>query len=172
MPIPALLIPVLTTLATKGLDLIGNAILSKGKDVVEKELGVDIESNLATEEGLETLRQAQFAHEEKLVEMALEEKKLDVEYYKLDQQDRDSARQREVDVMRAASEGDWFNHSIASMLALCVIIGGGLFLYFSNEADIKYGVIALMSSVLTYYFGSSKTSSNKDAVINQLSKGK
>lgn len=163
-----ILIPILTTLATKGLDLIGSAILAKGKDVVEKELGVNIEDALVSEEGTEKLRIAQMEHEEKLIELALEDKKLDASYYQIDAQDRASAREREVRVIEAEHAG-WLNTHIASILALTITVGGGFFLYFSTESDIKYAVVALMSSVLTYYFGSSKTSAQKDIAINNLS---
>lgn len=162
MPIPLILAPILAKLATGGLDLITSAVLAKGKDVVEKELNVDLAS-ASTDE----LRQKQMDHEEKLLEMALEDRKLDLEYYKVDAADRDSARSREVHVLE--SDTDWFNKSIASVLALVTVIGGGCFLYWSQDSDIKYGVIALMSSVMTYYFGSNKQSAQKDAAINKLS---
>ena len=158
-----ILIPVLTKLAESGLDLIASAVISKGRDVVEKELGVNLETTATPE-----LQKAQMDHEERLLQLALDEKKLDGDYYKVDAEDRNSARVREATII--ASDTDWFNRSIASVLALCVIIGGGTFLYFSGDADIKYGVIALMSSVLTYYFGSSKTSAQKDVAINNLSR--
>lgn len=163
MPIPLILAPFLAKLASSGLDLISSAILSKGKDVVEQELGVDIEQNLQTPEGIVALQTAQMHHEERLIELATASDAID-------QQDRESARQREVHVLE--SDTDWFNRSIASVLALVTIIGGGCFLYFSTESDIKYGVIALMSSVMTYYFGSSKTSAQKDNAISNLSRRK
>lgn len=163
-----LLIPVLTSLAEKGLSLIGSALLAKGKDVVEKELGIDIETSLMTEEGTEQLKIAQMEHEEKLIALALEDRKLDASYYQIDAQDRDSARDMQVAVIENAEHAGWLNVNLVPMLALCVIIGGGLFLYFSTESDIKYGVIALMSSVLTYYFGNSSSAWKKDSTINRL----
>lgn len=169
--VASLLVPILTTLATKGLDLIGSAILAKGKDVVEKELGVQIdEQSLQDPELVAQFQIKQMEHEEKLIEMAVEDKKIDLEYYKQDTIDRNSARQREVSLFE--HDADWFNRSIASVLALVTIIGGGLFLYFSTDADIKYGVIALMGTTLQYYFGSSKTSAQKDVAINNLSRSK
>jgi hypothetical protein len=163
-----LLIPILTTLASKGLDLIGSAILAKGKDVVEKELGVSIDDSLTSEDGTAKLRELQMQHEERLLELALEDKKLDASYYQIDQQDRASAREREIRVMEAEHSG-WLNRNIVSMITLIVIVGGGLILYFHSDNEVKFSVSNLMILVLGYYFGSSKSSSQKDTAINNLS---
>lgn len=168
-PLIVALAPLLTKLAANGLDLIGSAVMAKGKEVVEKELGVDIDQDLATDEGTIKLKQLQLDHEERLLQLALDEKKLDLAYYQVDAADRDSARDREVALFEA--DADWFNRSIASILALVVIIGGGYFLTSSGtQENIKFAIISLMSMVLGYYFGSSKGSVNKDAAISRLSK--
>lgn len=158
-----LLIPILTSLAERGLSLIGSAVLAKGKDVVEKELGVNLET-ASTEE----LEIAQMTHEERLIELAMEDKKLDAEYYKIDQVDRANAREREVAVLQNAEAAGWLNLNLVPILALTIVIGGGLFLYYSSEADIKYGVIALISGVLNYYFGKSSSEWKKDSTINKM----
>lgn len=62
--------PFVATLLAQGLGLLGNAVLSKGKDVVEEKLGIDIDAALATPEGLQQLRQAEIDHEEFLIEAA------------------------------------------------------------------------------------------------------
>lgn len=164
-----LLIPVLTTLATKGLDLIGSAILAKGKDVVEKELGVSIDDSLATEEGTEMLRMKQMDHEARLIELALEDKKLDATYFKIEAEDRASAREREVAVLEAHDPG-WLNKFIVPILALLVIIGGGLILYYHQDNEVKFSASNLMVLVLGYFFGSSRSSQQKDTAISNLSK--
>lgn len=164
-----LLIPILTTLATKGLDLIGSAILAKGKDVVEKELGVDIEASLGTEEGTEQLRMAQMTHEEKLIELALEDKKLDATYFKIEAEDRASARQREVQILESPDPG-WLNKYIVPILALLITIGGGMILYYHTDNEVKFSASNLMVLVLGYYFGSSRSSQQKDTAISNLSK--
>lgn len=169
MAIPLILAPVLASLASKGLDLIGSAILAKGKDAVEKTLGVDIERSLSTEQGTEELRMAQMTHEEKLLEFALEEKKLDLNYYQTDAEDRASARAREVAVLSAPDAG-WLNKYIVSILALLIVIGGGLILYFHSDNEVKFSASNLMVLVLGYFFGSSRSSAQKDSAITNLSK--
>lgn len=163
-----LLIPILTTLATKGLDLIGSAILAKGKDVVEKELGVSIEDELATPEGTLQLKDLQLTHEEKLLELALEEKKLDQNYFQFEVQDADSARKREVAVIQNAENAGWLNANLVPILALLVIIGGGGLLFYTERADLSMAIVGMMTMVLGYYFGKSSNDWRKDSTINKL----
>lgn len=75
------MIPIVAALAEAGLGLIGNAILSKGKDVVEEKLGVKIpdDPKQLTPELVGRLQELQMKHEEFLVSAALEEKRLDNE---------------------------------------------------------------------------------------------
>ncbi len=162
-----LLIPVLTTLAEKGLGLITNAILAKGKDVVEKELGVDIDASLQTEEGTQALRQAQFAHEEKLLEMSLEDKKLDQDYFRLETVDADSARKREV-AIATSEEAGWLNKNLVPILALTVILGGGALLVYTKETELRMAIVGMMTMVLGYYFGKSSSEWRKDSTISRL----
>jgi hypothetical protein len=66
----------LGTLAESGLGLLSSAIQAKGKDVVEKTLGVKIPDN-PTAEDVAKLRQLQYDHEEKLLELGIEKAKLE-----------------------------------------------------------------------------------------------
>jgi hypothetical protein len=71
MPIPALLAPLLS----QGLSLIGNAVMAKGKDWVEEKTGVKLDQPLSAEDTLK-LRQYEMDHEEELLRLRIEEKKL------------------------------------------------------------------------------------------------
>lgn len=66
----------LGTLAQSGLTLLSSAIQAKGKEVVEKTLGVKISDNPSPEE-VEKLRQLQYDHEERLLELGIEKAKLE-----------------------------------------------------------------------------------------------
>lgn len=66
----------LTTLAESGLGLLSSAIQAKGKEVVENTLGVKIPDN-PTPEDVAKLRQLQYDHEEKLLELGIEKAKLE-----------------------------------------------------------------------------------------------
>ena len=71
----------LGTLAESGLNLLSSAIQAKGKEVVEKTLGVKISDNPNPEE-VEKLRQLQYDHEERLLELGIEKAKLEQEELK------------------------------------------------------------------------------------------
>jgi hypothetical protein len=74
MPIPALLAPLLS----QGLSLLGNAVMAKGKDWVEEKTGVKLDQPLSAEDTLK-LKQYEMDHEEELLRLRIEEKKLGID---------------------------------------------------------------------------------------------
>ena len=66
----------LGTLAQNGLGLLSSAIQAKGKEVVENALGVKITDNPSPEE-VSKLRQLQYDHEERLIELGIEKARLE-----------------------------------------------------------------------------------------------
>lgn len=48
--IPLVLAPILATLAQKGLSLVGEAVMAKGKDWVEKKTGIELKPDMTAEE--------------------------------------------------------------------------------------------------------------------------
>jgi len=71
----------LGTLAESGLGLLSSAIQAKGKEVVENAIGVKISDNPNSEE-IAKLRQLQFDHEERLLELGIEKARLEQEELK------------------------------------------------------------------------------------------
>ena len=71
----------LGTLAQNGLGLLSSAIQAKGKEVVENALGVKISDTPSPEE-VSKLRQLQFDHEERLLELGIEKARLEQEELK------------------------------------------------------------------------------------------
>ncbi len=67
----------LGTLAENGLGLLSSAIQAKGKEVVEKTLGVKIADN-PTPADVAALRQLQYDHEERLLELGIEKAKMEL----------------------------------------------------------------------------------------------
>ncbi len=57
--------------------------------------------------------------------------------------------------------------NITGIIALTIIVGGlyGL-LFNSSSSDIKIAIVGLMTNVLQYYFGNSKSASDKDKTIS------
>lgn len=74
MPIPALIAPLLA----QGLSLIGNAVMAKGKAWVEEKTGVKLDQPLSADDTLQ-LRQYEMDHEEELLRLRIEEKKLGID---------------------------------------------------------------------------------------------
>ncbi len=72
--VAAVIAPFLKDLFSNGLSLIGNAVIAKGQDVVEKELGVKIENTKP-----EVLLKLQQEHEEFLLNAAIKKQELDFE---------------------------------------------------------------------------------------------
>lgn len=59
--------------------------------------------------------------------------------------------------------------SVGSVLAIIVTVGG--FILIGFKPDVKTETIALMTLVLSFYFGSSKGSQDKNDTISKLTAG-
>lgn len=166
MPLPA----IVTALATHGLSLIGNAILAKGKEEVEKRLGVEIPDNPSPEKVLE-LQTLQIKHAEFLVSTALQETQAFLA-------DTQSARARDAEVIKAQGRnvrGDNLAYGAIFALLVCIIL---LFV-----ADVPRGsrdlllvvlgaLVAIVKDVYGFEFGASKGSErNAQAVADMLKNG-
>lgn len=71
MAIPLILAPILTTLVKKGLNLVGEAVIAKGKDFIEEKTGITLKEEMAPEEILE-LRKWQLENSTMLEKLAQE----------------------------------------------------------------------------------------------------
>lgn len=158
MPIPALIAPLLA----QGLNLIGNAVLAKGKDWVEEKTGVSLDQPLSAEDTLR-LRQYEMEHEEELLRLRVEDKRLDLA-------DIQSARDMNTRINESAS-ATWLAKNVPAILALVVVVVGFILLGTTKDADVRTAVVGLMTLVLGFYFGSSSSSKTKDEVIKSLSGG-
>jgi hypothetical protein len=117
----------LGTLAQNGLGLLSSAIQAKGKEVVENTLGVKISDN-PTPEDVSKLRQLQFEHEEKLLELGIEKAKLELEEMKVlataAQNDADNITDRwQADM----SSDSWLSKNIRPMSLIAIFLGYFLF---------------------------------------------
>ena len=162
--------PLVASLLSSGLSLLGNAVLEKGKDYVEKKLGIELpdESTPASAEKLAELRQAEFDHEEALLAMAIRRAEISLEEYKASLADTDSARKRETQIA-TAEHAPLINKVISPVLALLIVVGGGVLL-FVGDTDVRVAAASLMGAVLQYYFGSSLGSKSKQEMIDRMAK--
>ncbi len=95
--IPAALAAILTPLLGNGLNLVANAVMAKGKDFVEKKLGVELKPDMSPED-LAKIQIAQMEHEEELMRLRIEDDKLDLAELQMLLKDTNDARQREVQI--------------------------------------------------------------------------
>ena len=117
----------LGTLAQNGLGLLSSAIQAKGKEVVENTLGVKI-PDAPTPEDVSKLRQLQFEHEERLMELGIEKAKMELAEMELlakaAQNDADNITDRWEADMAADS---WLSKNIRPMSLIAIFLGYFLF---------------------------------------------
>lgn len=75
------MLPIVALLAERGLSMLGNAILAKGKEKVEAIIGTKIPDSAAglTPEVTAKLRELEMQHEERLLELEIEQRKQELE---------------------------------------------------------------------------------------------
>ena len=179
--IPAALQAILTPLLGNGLNLVANAVMAKGKDYVEKKLGVELKPDMSSED-LAKVQIAQMEHEEELLRLRIEEDKLDLAELELRLKDTDSAREREVQVS-TSDKAPLLNKIVTPVLALSILLltfvlfGVVMFDDTPVEASRKdiliyiLGVLsAIASQIVSYYFGSSAGSKDKTDALKEAIK--
>jgi hypothetical protein len=122
-----ILASLLGSLAENGLGLLSSAIQAKGKEVVENTLGVKI-PDAPTPEDVSKLRELQFAHEEKLLELGIEKAKMELAEMdllaKAAQNDADNITDRwQADM----SSDSWLSKNIRPMSLIAIFLGYFLF---------------------------------------------
>ena len=179
--IPAGLVSILTPLLGNGLNLVANAVMAKGKDYVEKKLGVELKPDMSSED-LAKIQIAQMEHEEELMRLRIEDDKLDLAELELRLKDTDSARDREVQIS-TSDKAPLLNKIVTPVLALSILLltfalfGVVMFNDTPVEASRKdiliyiLGVLsAIASQIVSYYFGSSQGSKDKSDALKEAIK--
>lgn len=177
--------PILGTLLAKGLSLLGNAFLSKGKAWVEEKTGIKLEAQMS-EETLSRLKIAEMEHEDELLRLQLEDNRLEAEIFKARLEDTKSARERES-VIATSEHAPYLNKIITPVLAIGILFLTFVLFYLvlfkasdidPAKKDIIIYVLGVLSAISTqvvsYYFGTSSGSQSKDTLIKMLTteKGK
>ena len=149
----------LGSLAQNGLGLLSSAIQAKGKEVVENTLGVKIPDN-PTAEDVSKLRQLQFEHEERLLELGIEKAKMELAELdllaKAAQNDADNITDRwQADM----SSDSWLSKNIRPMSLIAIFLGYFLFAMmsaFGLNANESYVTLLGNWGMLVFgaYFGS------------------
>jgi hypothetical protein len=153
-----ILASLLGSLAENGLGLLSSAIQAKGKEVVENTLGVKI-PDAPTPEDVAKLRQLQFDHEEKLLELGIEKAKMELAELdllaKAAQNDADNITDRWQADMASDS---WLSKNIRPISLIAIFVGYFLFAMmsaFNYNANESY--VTLLGNwgmlIMGAYFG-------------------
>lgn len=172
---------ILKPLLGAGLNLAANAVKAKGKDWVEKKLGVELKPDMSSED-LAKVQIAQMEHEEELLRIRLEDEKLDLVELELRLKDTDSAREREVQIS-TSEKAPLLNKIVTPVLALSLLLATFVLfgiVMFDNDPieptrkDILIYILGVLSTISTqviaYYFGSSQGSRDKSDQIKEMMK--
>lgn len=154
MPIPALLAPLLS----QGLSLIGNAVMAKGKDWVEEKTGVKIEPNMSDKDLL-TLKQYEMDHQEELLRLRIEEKKLGIDELGMMLRAAANEDNNVSDRWKADMSSDsWLSKNIRPGTLIYILTAYLLFAGLSAAGiDVNEAYVSLLGQwgmlVMTAYFG-------------------
>jgi len=148
----------LGTLAESGLGLLSSAIQAKGKEVVENTLGIKIPDN-PTPADVENLRQLQYEHEERLLELGIEKAKMELAELQLladaaKNEDNNVSNRWDADM----ASDSWLSKNIRPMSLIAIFTGYFLFAmmsafgYNANESYVnllgQWGML-----IMGAYFG-------------------
>jgi len=152
--IPALLIPLLS----QGLGLIGNAVMAKGKEWVEEKTGVKLDQPLSAEDTLK-LKQYEMDHEEELLRLRIEEKKLGLDELQafaaaIQNEDNNISDRWKADM----SSDSWLSKNIRPMSLIAIFVGYFLFSMMSAFGlDANESYVSLLGQwgmlIMGAYFG-------------------
>lgn len=169
--------PFLIGLLGQGLNLIANATLAKGKEWIQEKTGVDVSKASLSPEELTNLRQFEMDHEEELRRLQLEDDKLSAQVELAYLADVDSARQMQI---AALSQEDVFSKRFVYYMAIFWSVVASLFIGFVTfttipEQNIRFAdtiigflLGTIISTIMGYFYGTSKSSHNKDELIRTV----
>lgn len=138
-------------LVANGLPLIANAVLAKGKEVVEERLGVKLEQGM-TNEQLLTLKQREFDHQEFLMNMALQDKTLEADWMKTEQVTTTERWKADM------ASDSWLSKNVRPGVLVYILFTYTLFAVSSAfGVEVKQAYVELMAQwgmlIMTAYFG-------------------
>jgi hypothetical protein len=182
MPIPVALAALVSTLAQQGLSLIGNAVLAKGKEVVEEKLGVNLEESVKTEAGLIRLQELQIEREEVLNNFVLAQREQELKFEEMAHADRANSRDSNARIQES-SEASWLAKNAGYILdfaivsATLILIAAMLFKSIPPEnkeiAFTMLGSLAtLCGTVVQWHRGSSSGSARKTDAMERAMGGR
>lgn len=167
-------------LISKGLSLLGNAVLAKGQDVIEEKLGISLKADASPEE-LAKYKALEIAHEEFLITAAIDKAKVDLSLIQEDNKNTASARDMNTHIQESESASQIAKNAayILDFLIVGFTIAAVLFLFFKgvppeNKEYFYMALGALLAhtgTIINFHRGTSARNAAKDETIRTLSSG-
>lgn len=156
------MIPLIGMLASKGLDLLANAVMAKGKEFIEDKVGVKLEDADDA-----TLRKLQFEHEEFLISAAVKQKELDIEAEKNAQ---NNVTQRwQADML----SDSWLSKNIRPLVLIFLL---SVYTIFSISSGFSFNVtqayVELLAQMLMLVMGAYFAGRTVEKIVDMRERGK
>ena len=167
---------IIAPLVEKGLSLIANAAMAKGKEWVQEKTGIDLSKPELSEEEFVKLRQYEMDHEEELIRLRQDDDKLQAAIEEMYLKDTQDARDMQKEALKS---GDRFAahfiywYTIVMTILSVVYIGAVTFLEIPKAnmrfADTILGFLmgTMLAQMINFFYGSSRSSQRKDELIAQ-----
>jgi len=165
------MVPIVAALIKMGLPLIADAVQAKGKQLIEEKLGIELKPEMTAAE-IQVAKDKQQEHERFLIDAA--QRSFDSEVA-----DRQSARKmQEVALQQDDLFSKRFVYYYASVLTSVTLIYIFAITFATipaanvRFADTILGFLlgTILSTIIYYFFGTSRSSQKKDDTIKQLTK--
>jgi len=175
MAIPAILLPLLG----KGLDLIANAAMAKGKHWVKEKTGVDLDADNLSSADYVALQKYQMEHEAELLRIKQDDDKLSASIQEMYLADTKSARTMQI---VALNQEDLFAKRFIYFFAIFWSVAAVAFIFAITfmsipETSVRFADTILgfvlgtiIAQIIAYFFGSSLGSKSKDEMKDSLLK--
>ena len=162
------LLTLLKSVAPALATVVGGPLGGAAVSMIADKLGLD-------DKTVEGVTQALIADPSKLTKL----KEMELEFAKIDAQDRDSARHREIEM--AKSDVHFVTKNITSILAIGILTGSliiAMLVFFVDFPDSQENILifvlgslfSIATQVVSYYFGSSQGSKDKTDELKQVMK--
>ncbi len=156
------MLPVVATLLSNGLSLIANAVIAKGQDVVEKELGVKIDTSSSA-----TLRELEMKHEEFLINASVRKQEMDMEAEK-------ASQAAVTDRWKADMLSDsWLSKNIRPLVLIYLL---GAYTVFSIGSGVDFQItqayVELLAQMLMLVMGAYFAGRTLEKIVDMREKGK
>jgi len=145
MPIPLILAPILSALASNGLSLLSSAIQAKGKEFIEEKIGMKIPSDASqlTPELLSQLKIREMEHEEELLSLSIKKHEIILEAEKVAAQE--VTKRWEADML----SDSYLSKNIRPLSFAGVLIGTFLLAILSAfEIKVESAYVSLLGDLL------------------------